>query len=132
MKTFAYCTVQIVMDQKEFVIRFRICTYVCACRNTDIRLKHTKCGGLRDNSPGKSLVLPKINRMDRDCDEITALKGGPGPRQFCNVYNNKWESRDRSFLRSTVNPALLASSFVWHIQLYFLHISLFKIINRKY
>jgi hypothetical protein len=34
--------------------------------------------------------------------------------------------------RHTVNPALLASSFVWHIQLYFLHISLFKIINRKY
>ncbi len=26
----------------------------------------------------------------------------------------------------TVNPALLASSFVWQIQLYFLHISLSK------
>jgi hypothetical protein len=32
----------------------------------------------------------------------------------------------------TVNPALLASSYVWQIQLYFLHISLFKIIKRKY
>jgi hypothetical protein len=32
----------------------------------------------------------------------------------------------------TVNPALLASSFVWQIQLYFHHISLFKIIQRKY
>jgi hypothetical protein len=32
----------------------------------------------------------------------------------------------------TVNPALLASSFVKQIQLYFLHISLFKIIKRKY
>jgi hypothetical protein len=35
-------------------------------------------------------------------------------------------------LSATVNPALLASSFVWHIQLFFPYISLFKIINRKY
>jgi hypothetical protein len=31
-----------------------------------------------------------------------------------------------------INPALLASSFVWQIQLYFLYISLFKIIQKKY
>jgi hypothetical protein len=42
--------------------------------------------GLERQFIRESLVLPKINRMDRDCDEITALKGGPGPRQFCNVY----------------------------------------------
>jgi hypothetical protein len=29
----------------------------------------------------------------------------------------------------TVNPALLANSFVWQIQLYLLHISLFKVIK---
>jgi hypothetical protein len=32
----------------------------------------------------------------------------------------------------TVNPALLASSFVWQIQLSLLHISLFKVTKRKY
>jgi hypothetical protein len=32
----------------------------------------------------------------------------------------------------TLNPALLASSFVWQIQLSLLHISLFKVIKRKY
>jgi hypothetical protein len=32
----------------------------------------------------------------------------------------------------TLNPALLASSFIRQIQLYFLHIILFKIIKRKY
>jgi hypothetical protein len=32
----------------------------------------------------------------------------------------------------TVNPALLASSFVWQIQLSLLHISLFKVIEWKY
>jgi hypothetical protein len=32
----------------------------------------------------------------------------------------------------TVNPALLTSSFVWLIQLCLLHISLFKVIIRKY
>ncbi len=36
------------------------------------------------------------------------------------------------FITYTVNQALLASSFVWQIQLYFHHISLFKIIKRKY
>jgi hypothetical protein len=35
-------------------------------------------------------------------------------------------------LPHTVNPALLTSSFVWQMQLSLLHISLFKIIKRKY
>jgi hypothetical protein len=39
---------------------------------------------------------------------------------------------DALFTTHTVNPALLASSFVWLIQLYFLPISLFKIFKRKY
>ncbi len=37
----------------------------------------------------------------------------------------------KSLLSFTVNPALLGSSFVWQIQLYLLHISLFKVIKRN-
>jgi hypothetical protein len=33
---------------------------------------------------------------------------------------------------NTVNPALLASSFVWQIQPYLLHISLFKVILKNH
>jgi hypothetical protein len=44
---------------------------------------------------------------------------------FLNINN---ASRDKY----TVNPALLTSSFVWLIQLWLLHISLFKEIIRKY
>jgi hypothetical protein len=38
----------------------------------------------------------------------------------------------KTSLAHTVNPALLTSSFVWLIQLCLLHISLFKVIIRKY
>ncbi len=71
-----------------------------------------------------------------------------GVQQFCQVpnsvgsltsYEANWyliETVSDNYVMVTdtytVNPALLASSFVWLIQLYFLHISLFKIIKRKY
>ncbi len=49
------------------------------------------------------------------------------------LYGQAWSHIHGSYSTAcTVNPALLASSFVWQIQLYFLHISLFKIIKRKY
>ncbi len=43
-----------------------------------------------------------------------------------------WPAFRKRSTTHTVNPAHLASSYVWQMQLYFLHISLFKITKRKY
>ncbi len=61
------------------------------------------------------------------------------------LFSPGWSSHQESYNRlvmtgqtgrhrgnHTINSALLARSFVWQLQLYFLHISFFKIIKRKY
>jgi hypothetical protein len=55
---------------------------------------------------------------------------------YPNAENSMGKLSGRPELRTmktyTVNPALLTSSFVWQILLSFFHISLFKVIKRKY
>jgi hypothetical protein len=56
----------------------------------------------------------------------------PKPDLFLHVVQHSVAGRAGYRSTHTVNPALLASSFVWQIQLSLLHISLFKVIKRKY
>jgi hypothetical protein len=67
-------------------------------------------------SPCKERIYPTCKYLAREGNILTlGMAGAVGPRPSC-----------------TVNPALLTSSFVWLIQLCLLHISLFKVIIRKY
>jgi hypothetical protein len=83
------------------------------------------------NSPFSSfLVVLRILTLNRAAIEIYVAVRLGGIYDSARPTNRK--EGGLTSCHRTVNPALLASSFVRQIQLYFLHISLFKIIKRKY